>query len=233
MLWTGFLLGIMSSFHCVAMCGPIALAIPVPRDTSRFVSIVFYNVGRIITYSLLGLVFGMVGYMIMLTRFQQYLSIVCGAGMLLVGLLTFIGKAPEKYMGNVSGLFLRVKNKFSFLFQKRNLIAIFSIGLLNGLLPCGMVYMALLGSVATGSILEGSGYMVFFGLGTMPVMFFVFYLNTLKGTWRSTVKRLIPLTSVFVGMLLIIRGLNLGIPYISPEVTENEVNCCSAKKVCK
>ncbi|HVD98918.1 MAG TPA: sulfite exporter TauE/SafE family protein [Cytophagaceae bacterium] len=228
MLWTGLILGLMSSLHCIGMCGPIALALPVPEGSSRVIGILLYNSGRIITYSMLGLVFGTMGYIAVLSGLQQYLSIVCGSIVIVLVFVSFFGKI--QYLGKFSMLFLKFKNKFSLLLKKRTLPSLFLIGILNGLLPCGMVYMALVGAIATGSSLTGSVYMILFGLGTFPLMFLVFYVNTLATTWRKNIKTALPVLSLLLGVLLIVRGLNLNIPFLSPGITDGKISCCSVHK---
>ncbi len=230
MLWTGFLLGIMGSLHCVGMCGPIALALPVPPGSSRTGGILLYNAGRILTYGSIGMLFGGIGYVAVLSGFQQYLSIVCGAVVILLALASLKGFSPERYLGKLTIVYLNFKNIFSKLFKKRSLSSLFFIGLLNGLLPCGMVYIALVGAVASGNFSDGGLYMVFFGLGTAPAMMLVTYINTLQNTWREKIRSVLPVFSVVVGVLLILRGLSLDIPYISPGISGGKVECCTTKQ---
>ncbi|HOW32340.1 MAG TPA: sulfite exporter TauE/SafE family protein, partial [Bacteroidales bacterium] len=95
--------------------------------------------------------------------------------------------------------------------------SLFLIGLLNGLLPCGLVYIAIAGSIGSGSALMGAIYMALFGLGTMPMLLAI----NLSGGFISTslrkkINKLIPILVIIVGILFILRGLSLGIPYISP-----------------
>lgn len=235
-------LGFLGSFHCIGMCGPIALALPVHNKTKleKFISILTYNFGRILTYSVFGLFFGLIGQSFALFGFQQKLSIVLGL-LILTGLLI-----PQKLI-NRSGILTKLnsvlnklKNKIAAQFQKNGIRSFFSIGLLNGLLPCGLVYIAIAGSVATGSVLKGMGFMAAFGFGTLPFMFVISFASHLFGSkTRSSIRKAVPVMVGIMAVLLILRGLNLGISYISPKISENnsvetntcnkQINCCHKK----
>lgn len=224
MLFTAFILGLMGSFHCVGMCGPIAFLLPLDRSNSllKYSQLLLYHLGRLITYAILGILFGLLGKGLYLFGFQQQLSIAIGLVMILLVLL------PESFLRRytlskpIYGLVAKVKNALGSQLKKRTPDTFFTIGFLNGFLPCGLVYMALLGAVGEANVWEGSLYMVLFGVGTIPLMTTAIYLgNFLKGEVRSRIRRLIPVFVVLVGVLFILRGLGLGIPYISPKpVTE-------------
>jgi len=93
-----------------------------------------------------------------------------------------------------------------------------TIGFLNGFLPCGLVYIAVFGAIAAGNIAQGSLYMVLFGAGTIPLMTTaVYFSGFLKGNRKQKIQKLIPVFVVLMGTLFILRGLGLGIPYISPK----------------
>jgi sulfite exporter TauE/SafE len=165
---TAFLTGLLGSFHCAGMCGPIALAVPtIGKSTAQqLLSKVMYNLGRIVTYAILGSLLGTFGLGLKLAGMQQSISI--AAGILIVLVAIFSTQTIEKWIGNPFSL---VKgNTISRLFQSPTLISVFTIGLLNGLLPCGFVYVGLIGSVATQHALEGALFMALFGLGTFPMM---------------------------------------------------------------
>ena len=97
----------------------------------------------------------------------------------------------------------------------------YQVGILNGFLPCGVVYLALSGAMATGNVFEGIGFMILFGLGTFPAMMAVSMVkNWIKpGFFPGFQKILWGMAIIFAG-LLIIRGLGLGIPYLSPMIGE-------------
>ena len=84
----------------------------------------------------------------------------------------------------------------------------FLIGFFNGFLPCGLVYMALIGSISTGNAIEGALYMMLFGLGTVPLMSSaIFFGNFISINARKTIQKVIPVFVVFIGILFILRGL--------------------------
>jgi sulfite exporter TauE/SafE len=219
-IWTGFVVGLFGSLHCVGMCGPIALALPIFGETQFKILLgrVFYNLGRIVTYSVMGALFGLFGSRLVLFGLQQNLSIALGA-LILIYLLT-----PRKIKVKISefGFYKKVvifiKTNFSQLASKRSTSSPFIIGLLNGLLPCGFVYMGIAGALSTGNWLSGAAYMALFGLGTFPIMFLTSVLGkVINLNVRRKINKLIPALAAVLALLFILRGLNLGIPYISPK----------------
>lgn len=220
MLATAFILGLMGSFHCVGMCGPIAFLLPLDRSNSplKYGQLFLYHLGRLLTYSTLGILFGLMGKSLYLFGFQQQLSITIGLLMILIVLL------PESYFRRYSiskpvyRLISKVKSALGTQLKKRTPDTFFTIGFLNGFLPCGLVYMALLGAIAEANVWQGSLYMVLFGLGTIPLMTTTVYVgNFLTVSVRKHIRRLIPVFVVLVGVLFILRGMGLGIPYLSPK----------------
>lgn len=217
---TGLTLGLLGSVHCIGMCGPLALALPVHHlpESQKPVAIVLYNLGRVFTYSLLGIVLGLIGRGIFLTGLQQWFSIAAGIAILFSVYLLLAGKRQQSPVF-VQRLYGRVQQLLSWLLKKRGAGSFFLIGAGNGLLPCGMVYIALAGALLSSGIVESALYMLFFGLGTVPAMalFSLFGLRVSLG-FRNRIRRLVPLVMVLAGLLLIARGMNLGIPYISPAI---------------
>ncbi len=214
-LWTAFLLGLVGSLHCAGMCGPLAMAVPVLGQSRGAIiaSRLIYNFGRIITYVLLGIVFGLIGQTFALAGFQRWVSLVAGA-IILIGLFATGRFATSLPMTRMVG---RLKRAFGLLLQKRSVGSLFSLGLLNGLLPCGLVYVAAAAAMATGSLLGGAGYMAAFGIGTVPMMFgFGLIGMKLQQLLRFRLQKLVPVSLVIVGGLLLLRGMALGIPYVSP-----------------
>jgi sulfite exporter TauE/SafE len=219
MLWSALIFGLLGSFHCVGMCGPIAFMLPVDRKNpvKRAFQLMSYHAGRILTYSVLGLVFGIVGKSFNLFGIQQQLSIIIGVLMIVVILIPT--KIFNKY--NFSRPLYKavgkVKSSMGIALKKKDPGTFFTIGYLNGLLPCGLVYMAIFGALASGGAWEGGLYMAVFGLGTIPLMTTAIYLgNFLKGKAKQRIVKMIPVFVVIVGVLFIVRGLGLGIPYVSP-----------------
>ena len=110
-----------------------------------------------------------------------------------------------------------VKNRLGKELKKKRMDTFFTIGFLNGFLPCGLVYMAIFASIATGNMIEGSLYMILFGLGTIPLMTaFVYLGNFTTGLVRKRIQQFIPVAVVVIAVLFILRGMGLGIPYVSP-----------------
>ncbi|WP_282180248.1 sulfite exporter TauE/SafE family protein [Maribacter stanieri] len=232
MLLSALILGFMGSLHCVGMCGPIAFMLPVDRTNNykKFGQIFIYHFGRLLAYGIIGLIFGLLGKGLSIFGLQQKLSIAIGALMILVVLIPY--KTFNKY--NLSKpiykIISKVKNQLGKELKKKSPDTFLTIGFLNGFLPCGLVYMALFASIAMGDALQGSLYMVLFGVGTLPLITAAIYFsNLLKGGVRQKVQRAIPVFVVIIGVLFILRGLGLGIPYVSPapvtELASSAIEC--------
>lgn len=232
MLIAAFFLGIISSLHCIGMCGPIALLLPVDRsNTSRKVlQILLYHLGRLTSYGVLGLVVGLLGRGFYLAGMQQQLSIVIGILMIAIALIPEKVFARYNFSQPVYRAIAAVKSHLGQQFKRKSPDALFTIGLLNGFLPCGMVYAALFGALAMPRLTESVGYMLLYGLGTVPLMSLVVYVQSLITVpVRQRLQQLIPVVAVGIGVLFIIRGMGLGIPYISPTTTtlwvQAQANC--------
>lgn len=229
----GFAMGTLGSFHCVGMCGPLALSLPINNNSfqSKFLGALLYNAGRIITYSVFGLVFGIIGKSVALFGYQQWLSIILGILIIMFLLL------PKKYTAFANNnivltFFGKIRSALAKLFVTKNNTSLFTIGLLNGLLPCGLVYMAAAGAIATGDILRSVLFMAFFGLGTLPIMWSIAFLgNYVSINIRQKIRRAYPYMMIVMACLLIVRGMGLGIPYVSPktEIEKKEIQGCCAK----
>lgn len=214
-LWTAFTIGLLGSLHCVGMCGPIALSLPYQGAgrTMAVVNALLYNLGRTTTYALMGTMFGLLGKGIFLAGYQSALSISMGVLMLI---LAFFSTDLESKLVRLSFLqkpLFRLKSALGKLIRSDKQSSFYSIGLLNGLLPCGLVYMAIVGAVSTGSIWKGAAYMGLFGLGTIPLML----LTALAGNWlslkaRQRIRAVLPFMLVLIAALLIFRGLNFDLP---------------------
>jgi uncharacterized protein len=221
-------LGLVGSLHCAGMCGPLAIALPLQSHSpgssvSFFLGRVCYNAGRIVTYCLLGVVFGLAGRTLFMAGFQRWLSIALGAA-LMTGLLASNRLALWR---PITALVEWVKQRMARLLRQRSLTSLAMLGILNGFLPCGLVYVAALGATATGGILTGTGYMALFGLGTVPMMLGISLSGRLISLgWRLKLRKAIPVSVFLLATLLILRGMELGIPYISPILSGNNPSCC-------
>lgn len=239
MLWTALVLGLAGSFHCIGMCGPIAFVLPVDRSSkSKLIFQTFlYHLGRIISYSLIGLLFGVIGKGLYLAGFQQRLSILMGVVMIALVLIPISIFNKYNFTKPLYKIIGQIKQKLGSYLTKKSNKAIFSIGFFNGFLPCGLVYMALLGSISVGNIFNGSLYMVLFGIGTIPLMTGAVFLgNFVNLSIRNKIQKAIPVFVVIIGLLFILRGLGLGIPYISPsdaklQISNNPADCVTIEKV--
>ena len=215
---TGFVLGLISSFHCVGMCGPLALSLPVHHlvKLRQTAAIFLYNIGRVVSYSLIGVLFGLVGRTIYLAGFQQWFSIVLGIAMLLISIQYFFGgnALHPKWM---NGLHRSIQQLMMRVLKSKNMFGYLLLGMANGLLPCGMVYLAIAGALTTNELIKSVLFMSFFGFGTLPAMFILGFLGVkVNLVTRQHIKKMMPYIAVVMAVILILRGLNLGIPFISP-----------------
>ena len=219
MLFSAIIFGLLGSFHCVGMCGPIAFMLPVDRTNTfkKTIQIFLYHFGRILSYSIIGLLFGFLGKSFYLFGLQQQLSILVGILMILAIIIPSRIMNKYNFSKPIYKLISKVKSSLGKALKKKTSDTFLTIGFLNGFLPCGLVYMAVFGSLETGSALQGSLYMSLFGLGTIPLMTLAIYLgNFLSSKVRQYITKAIPVFVIFLGILFILRGLGLGIPYISP-----------------
>ncbi|WP_035673392.1 sulfite exporter TauE/SafE family protein [Flavobacterium sp. 83] len=219
MLYTAFLFGLISSFHCIGMCGPIAMMLPVDRtnQAKKVTQIITYHLGRLTAYATIGFIFGLVGKGFFMAGLQQKLSIFIGVAMIIIVLTPDKLFARYNFSKPVFKVISKIKSTLGSQFKNKSYKSLFTIGLLNGFLPCGMVYVALFGAIAMQSESLGVLYMILFGLGTVPLMSSVVYINSfLTVSIRNNIQKAIPYVAVIIGVLFILRGLGLGIPYISP-----------------
>ncbi len=218
-LLTALLLGLMGSFHCLGMCGPIAFILPVDRKNKAKMALqtILYHLGRMTSYGLIGLLFGLLGKGIALGGIQQKVSLLMGIIMVVMAFVPSTKILRLKPLAGWNKMVYFIKNSLGAYLKKRSTGGFYIIGFFNGLLPCGLVYIALVGAIATGSAYLGLLYMVIFGLGTAPMMTLAIYLgNFVSVKIRNKINKLIPYAVVLVGILFILRGLNLNIKYLSP-----------------
>ena len=232
MLFSAFFFGLISSLHCIGMCGPIAMMLPLERNnpTKKAFQVLVYHFGRLTAYGTLGLVFGLLGKGLYLAGFQQQMSIFVGIVMIAVVLIPEKIFARYNFSKPIYRIISKLKSSLGSQFKKKSPDAIFMIGLLNGFLPCGLVYAALFGAIAMQNEFYGIAYMLLYGLGTIPMMSAVVYMsNMLTNPMRGKIQKLIPIVAVCIGTLFILRGLGLGIPYVSPSnislFIQHQPNC--------
>jgi sulfite exporter TauE/SafE len=227
---TALMLGVLGSAHCIGMCAPLALAVPSAGRTvgARFASAFALNSGRVVTYALLGAAFGLFGRGLLLAGLQQTVSIALGV-LILTGLL-----APRLLgalrLGAVAGGFvIRMQGLMARQLKRSSPEGLFLTGMLNGLLPCGLVYLAAAGAMAQDGWASGALFMALFGLGTWPALVGLKVSGSYAGPGlRSALRKVTPYAYAIMGILFILRGMDLGIPFISPDLPEAN----SALQVC-
>lgn len=231
MIQIAFFFGLLGSVHCIGMCGPIAFLLPLNHQNKavKLLQVIMYHTGRLISYAFIGYIFSWLGKNIALFGLQQYLTIATGILMILFVFypkfkILFLQKKVHKFLS-------KLQNKLSqHLKRKKGKLHFLSIGILNGFLPCGFVYMAILGSLAYGSSAINSVlFMLAFGLGTIPLMTSVVYaIHLFSIKTQQTIRRQFPILVIIVAGLFILRGLGLDIPYLSPapiDFVTNKINC--------
>ena len=224
-LLSGFLVGFLGSVHCAGMCGPLALALPVPGGGTLTYAYgrVLYNAGRVLTYALLGAVAGLVGRALVLAGAQQIVSLILGVLILLSVLVPLALRSLLPSFTLPARFSVYVQSKLAGLMKRSSSLALLVIGLLNGLLPCGFVYVALAAAITTGEVYRGVLFMTGFGAGTGPMMLVIALAGKLvQAGIRRRLVALAPVFTAVLAVLIILRGMNLGIPYISPAVSGSQ-----------
>jgi uncharacterized protein len=219
MIGAAFLLGLITSLHCVGMCGPIALSLGLNSSQSfgLYAKNITYQLGRISTYSILGLIVGFFGSGFQMAISQQLLSIIAGIIMMSMVFLPKNLSTSIASKNPLTAILFSIKLALGKLLGKSNFQSLYTIGLLNGLLPCGPVYVALTAAIASHTPIEAAFFMGIFGLGTMPLMFLTTLIgNKLSQEFRNKILKLYPVILLILGVLFVLRGLELNIPYLSP-----------------
>jgi sulfite exporter TauE/SafE len=219
-----FLIGLLGSVHCVGMCGPLAFSIPSGRHNlwSIVTDKLLYNSGRVITYTCLGLLLGYLGKLFWLSGLQQTVSIISGALIIALGIIR-LSKRKIKAGSSVSFPWFYKLMNFAVKHKAGHLI----LGMLNGILPCGFVYVALFGALNTTTPANAAQFMFWFGMGTFPLMFIAtLSFGFLSPLIRRRINVAMPYLMVCLGFWFILRGSGLNIPYLSPLVKEVGVSVC-------
>lgn len=213
--WTAITIGFFGSMHCIGMCGPIAMALPF-HDRNKWHILqnsLLYNSGRISTYAMIGLLPGLLGQGLALAGFQKNISIILGVMFLIAA---FFSLGANRYLQRLTyyrRFYAFVQHKLGQLLKAQTRKTFFSIGLLNGLLPCGLVYMALAGALTQSTMMAGAGYMALFGLGTLPLMLMI---TVSKGfislPMRNFIRKATPVFMVLFALVLLFRGLLVDLP---------------------
>lgn len=230
----GLGIGLAGSLHCIGMCGPLALAIPLHQQArwQRALAIVVYNLGRVLSYATMGAIFGLLGSGLFMVGYQQALSIILGV---LVILAVVLGKYLPRRVPIIARFHSFISQKLAVLLKSEmHGYQYLLLGMANGFLPCGLVYLAIAAAVATGSVLGASVLMMSFGLGTLPLMAILMAAgHLLSFQLRLKLKKVIPFLVIATGTIMILRGLGLGIPLISPAFQQQKTeveSCCTPEK---
>ncbi len=224
---TAFLFGLAGSLHCVAMCGPITFALSAHHRHQSFFRYMLgklvYNLGRVITYSVFGLMIGLFDMIFDIHAYQEIVSLILGSIILVVLFMPPKIRARSLTLPGISAGYNMLRRIIGEMLRGQLLRMQFALGLLNGFLPCGFVYVALAFAVMAGSLISSVMTMVMFGLGTIPIMVVTSVLvrYTSYHQWIAgvSVRRFLPIAAFCVALLFVLRGLSLDIPYISPKLT--------------
>lgn len=234
-LLTALLIGFAGSFHCIGMCGPIALALPIKGFSNKtFLPGRFlYNFGRVIAYVFLGGIFGLLGEKLIFAGFQQGLSISLGIFILIILIIPVRYRNILLAVPVIQRLIGFIKSGISKQFKSNGLVALLITGILNGFLPCGFVYVGLAAAAAAGTMLKGAAVMVMFGLGTVPVMMAVStFSKIISISFRRKLSKAVPYFAATLAIIFILRGLSLGIKYISPKLSLSTISHSTAEHHC-
>lgn len=210
---SALLIGFAGSLHCFAMCGPIMMALPHSKK-KNWKPILAYHSGRLSSYGILGLAGGMLGSGFSWAGWQQWIAIAFGMVFIFYGLQQWIRfDAPQLFMR----FYEKIKQTVGYFYGNNRKKSMWILGILNGLLPCGLVYVALAGAVVSGHPMNGFVYMILFGVGTLPMMMGVHRIGKIKGRFQMAIaNRILPVITILFGVWLLLRGLGMDIPYVSP-----------------
>jgi uncharacterized protein len=221
LFWSALAIGFAGSLHCIGMCGPIVMVLPgsIAERWKFFAGRVMYNVGRVFAYALLGVVAGLIGQAFTFAGWQQRIGVMVGAVMILGVLVPAVLLSKRMPRNPLTGFVRVLKDRLGRLLAESKTSSLFLIGFFNGFLPCGLVYTAMIGSIAAGQVLGSVLYMALFGVGTIPVMLGASYAaNFITLSLRRKLTKMLPVGVVVLGVLFMLRGLGLGIPFISPNI---------------
>jgi sulfite exporter TauE/SafE len=212
MVFTALIMGLTGSLHCVGMCSPLAMAVG-NMNTRAFLNRAIYNAGRIVTYGLLGLGIAGVGLALPISKFQNLVSILLAIILLLAGIgllkvnIPIFSKAIAKLTSTLKKLFTKFLNR-------KNFGSVFLLGTLNGILPCGLVWIALTYSLTLQSPLEGFSFMMLFGVGTLPVMLgFTSIVTQMLRRFNFNFQYITSAMLILSGILLIVRVFIIHLPH--------------------
>jgi len=214
-VWTAFSIGLLGSIHCIGMCGPIALSLPYlgVSKWNAFAGIMAYNLGRTLTYALLGALIGILGKGIWVAGLHAQLSLLIGIGLAAVAIFSISVETQVLRIPLVRRLNQWVGLELGKRMRDHRIQTSLAIGALNGLIPCGLVYMAIAGALSNGTITGGALFMALFGMGTIPLMAFTALAGqAINQRWRARLRRLAPVLMLLIATLFILRGIQFHVP---------------------
>ncbi len=236
---TALSMGLLGSLHCMGMCGPIVLVL---HGNRPFVSRLYYHAGRIGIYAFIGILIGFSGGALRLAASQEAISIIAGILMLLMIVIPSKLMSRLPFFRSIGILYSNIQQKTKPFWKDRSIKGDFFLGMINGVLPCGFLYAAFLGSLNAGSISASALWMFIFGIGTMPSLLAIGFLTSIRNhTYQRYVKSALPIGTAIIAAIFIMRGLSLGIPMLSPILPDKtpskeaslnfhqKHNCCSPK----
>lgn len=221
-------MGLLGSLHCAVMCGPLMLSLPLQKTSylAGAFQLLAYQFGRVLVYTVMGILVGWIGSSFSVFASQEMLSLGIGIILILFVLLQWSGQ----YHQHIAALQFKLLTPISKLMGKlfgKPFWGLFA-GMLNALIPCGMVYLALSTALNTATIKGGASFMFLFGLGTTPLMLLISLGGIyLKKYIRFNTQKLVPWLMFFVGTLFILRSAELGIPFLSP-IHQNHIHGSAA-----
>lgn len=225
--YLAFFMGLLGSLHCVAMCGPLLLALPSVGESQwvKAKNRLIYQIGRIFTYGFIGFIVGFIGIGLSMQGWQQGISILTGVLLVTMGLFHFVGTKSTSILPIQQKLLAPLVKQMGYWLHRSG--GNFMTGVLNGILPCGMVYMALATALNTGSAINGGRFMLLFGLGTLPLMLLTGIAgNFLKSKIPFRLSAWLPFLFLLMGIWFILRGSNLDIPFLSPLIYPSGLILC-------
>jgi uncharacterized protein len=229
MMITALLMGLTGSLHCAGMCGPIVWVMPFHGMSGmrKWAGIFLYHAGRISMYAFMALVLHSFRSLFQ-PQWQQYVSIGIGGLLLLIGLLYFI---PGNKLQMKLPYTRYIQQKLGKFIGDPSLTGLLLAGVMNGLLPCGLVYIALSSTIALPHTTDAVLLMYIFGAGTLPMLVGLTVVrNKVSFLQRFKIRRFVPVLMFLFGCLFVLRGMNLGIPYLSPKVAVEQQtiksSCC-------
>ncbi len=207
-------MGLIGSMHCAGMCGPIAISLPyrvgMQTKEETFFKILVYNLGRIITYAFFGLLFGIVGKGFFTMGIQKWFLITLAVLLILIAIFSIDVESKALKIPVIGKFNIKIKELLAKTLKNATVKSFLYIGILNGFLPCGLVYMAIVAAIATGGVLNSVLYMILFGIGTMPMMMALGYGGHLLSTrFRTFLRKLYPVFMIIFAILFLMRAFKI------------------------